>query len=327
MTDLSVIIVSYNTKDLLLECLTSVFGSSSGILCDVHVVDNGSMDGSADAVAQGFPNVRLIRNPDNRGFARACNQGLREAQGKYLLLLNSDAKIKSEALRELIAFMDRTPDAGAAGGQLIREDGSLQNSFDNFPDLCTELMNKSLLKLLFPKRYPGKHLKFEGPVQVESLIGACMMVRREAMEAVGMLDEGYFFFLEETDWCLRMNDLGWKIYFLPHVRILHLQGMSAARDISSARIEFYRSRYRFFGLHRSFMSRLMLRAGLFLNLCIETFYSLMVSLISGFAYRKEVSRLRVRLKLLAWHLLGCPNHWGLRGKAKTETEKMVQGRP
>ena len=318
MTELSVIIVSYNTKDLLLECLTSVFGSSSGISCDVHVVDNGSEDGSADAVAQGFPNVRLIRNPDNRGFARACNQGLREAQGKYLLLLNSDAKIKSEALHEMIAFMDKTPDAGAVGGQLIREDGSLQNSFDNFPDLCTELLNKSLLKLLFPKRYPGKHLKFAGPVPVESLIGACMMVRREAMEAVGMLNEGYFFFLEETDWCLRMQERGWKIYFLPHVRILHLQGKSAARDIAASRIEFYRSRYRFFSLHRSLTSRLILRAGLFLNLCIETLYSLLISLISGFAYHKEVSRLRVRLKLLAWHLLGCPDHWGLRRQRRRQ---------
>ncbi|MEK6776614.1 MAG: glycosyltransferase family 2 protein [bacterium] len=315
MTDLSVIIVSYNTKDLLLECLTSVFGSASGISCDIHVVDNGSIDGSADAVAQGFPNVRLIRNPDNRGFARACNQGIREAKGKYLLLLNSDAKIGPDSLREMIAFMDKTPDAGASGGQLIREDGSLQNSFDNFPDLCTELMNKSLLKLLFPKRYPGKHLKFADPVQVESLIGACMMVRREAMDAADLLDEGYFFFLEETDWCLRMQEKGWKIYFLPHVRILHLQGKSAARDISAARIEFYRSRYRFFRLHRSFTSRLILRAGLFLNLCIETLYSLLISLATGFAYRKEVSSLSVRLKLLAWHLLGCPDHWGLRGKA------------
>lgn len=172
-------------------------------------------------------------------------------------------------------------------------------------------MNKSLLKRLFPRHFPGKHLTFPGPVEVESLIGACMMVRCEAISSAGLLDPGYFFFLEETDWCLRVRERGWKIYFLPHVKVLHLQGQSAKRDPAAARIEFYRSRYRFFALHRSLISRLILRFGLMAKLFVESGYSLLAVLASGFLYRREVVRLGVRARLLLWHLLGCRCHWGL----------------
>lgn len=312
MIDVSVVIVSYNTKDLLVQCVTALSEALTSIQHEVIVVDNGSADGSADAVEKGFPRLCLIRNRDNRGFARACNQGLRMAEGKYLLLLNPDAIISQEALSGMIHFMENTPNAGAAGVQLVREDGSLQNSFDNIPDLGTELLNKSLLKRLLPNRYPGKHLKFTGPVEVASLIGACMMVPREVIDTAGFLDEGYFFFLEETDWCLRMARQGWKIYFLPDLRVVHLQGQSARQDPASARIEYYRSRYRFFALHKSKFSRGVLRMGLIFNLCVEIIFSFLASLVTGFSYRKEVSRLHVRLKLLAWHLRGCPVDWGIK---------------
>jgi GT2 family glycosyltransferase len=314
VTDLSVIIVSYNTRELLLQCLSSVLRALVSVTHEVIVVDNGSADGSPDAVEKKFPQLHLIRNQENRGFARAVNQGLQKAGGRYFLLLNSDALIDSEALTKMISFMEKTPDAGAVGGQLVRKDGTLQNSFDNCPTLCTELLNKSLLKRLFPKRYPGKHLKFTGPVEVESLIGACMMARREVLNSVGMLDESFFFFLEETDWCLRMREKGWKVYFLPFVNVRHLQGRSANKEPVSARIEFYRSRYKFFSLHRSRVSQVILRAGLFTNLCIEVFYSLLISLASLFFYRKEVVRLRVRLSLLFGHLLGCSRRQGLAGR-------------
>ncbi len=314
MTDLSVIIVSYNTRELLLQCLSSVLRALVSVKHEVIVVDNGSADGSSDAVEKEFPQAHLIRNQENRGFARAVNQGFQKAEGRCFLLLNSDALIESEALTKMISFMEKTPDAGAVGGQLIREDGSLQNSFDNYPTLCTELLNKSLLKRLFPKHYPGKHLKFTGSLEVESLIGACMMVRREVVESVGMLDESFFFFLEETDWCLRIREEGWKVYFLPFVNVRHLQGQSANKDPVSARIEFYRSRYKFFFLHRSRISQIILRAGLFTNLCVEVFYSLLISLTTFFLYRKEVVRLQVRLSLLFWHLLGCSRRQGLAGR-------------
>ncbi len=311
MPDVSVIIVSYNTRDLLLQCLTAVLGAAGSLTVEIVVVDNASEDGSADAVAQRFPGVRLIRNPDNRGFAAACNQGLAEAKGWGLLLLNPDTRVAPNALAEMAAFLKGHPRVGAVGAQLIHEDGRLQNSVANFPTLTTELVNKSLLRRLFPGRYPGKEGAHSGPVEVESVIGACMMVRREALHAVGPLDEGYFFFLEETDWCYRMRAGGWKIFSLPHVRVVHLQGRSARRDIVSARIEYYRSRYRFFALHRSRFSRVVLRVGLFIRLSAEFLFSLFLSLVTLFSLRKERERLRVQAGLLAWHLAACPADRGL----------------
>jgi GT2 family glycosyltransferase len=311
LPDLTVIIVSYNTRDLLLQCLSAVLAGVGSLTVDVVVVDNASEDGSADAVAQRFPQVRLIRNPDNRGFAAACNQGLAEAQGRYLLLLNPDTLVASNALADMAAFLDNNPRVGAVGAQLIHEDGRLQNSIANFPTLATELLNKSLLRRLFPSRYPGKERAFSGPVEVESVIGACMMVSRDALKEVGPLDESYFFFLEETDWCFRMRQGGWKIFSLPHVRVVHLQGRSARRDIVSARIEYYRSRYRFFSLHRPLASRFVLRVGLFIRLSVEFLSSLILSVVTGFSLRKERERLRVRAGLLAWHLAACPDSRGL----------------
>jgi len=309
---LTVVIVSYNTRELLLQCLESLFKGTEGIATEVFVVDNASKDESAEAVEKTFPQVHLIRNPENHGFARAVNQGLKRSRGEYLLLLNPDTTIPQDTLPEMLSFLEDHPNAGAAGPQLLHEDGRLQNSFANFPTLATELLNKSLLRTLFPGRYPGKNRKFSGPVEVESVIGACMLVKREAFHSVGMLDEGYFFFLEETDWCLRMRKSGWKIFFLPHLRVLHLQGRSAGETPLPARIEYYRSRYRFFTVHRPKVSGMILRAGLFIRLVLESLASLLISLSSLFLYRKEVRRLRTRVGLLVWHLAGCPDNQGLK---------------
>ncbi len=313
MPDVTVVIVSYNTRDLLLQCLSAVLDAAASLRLETVVVDNASVDGSAEAVAEHFPQMRLIRNPDNRGFAAACNQGLAEAKGRYQLLLNPDTRVAPNVLAEMVAFLDNNPRVGAVGAQLIHEDGRLQNSVANFPTLVTELLNKSLLRRLFPERYPGKERAPSGPFEVESVIGACMMVRKDALDAVGPLDEGYFFFLEETDWCFRMRQQGWKIVSLPSARVVHLQGRSARRDIVSARIEYYRSRYRFFALHRSLISRIVLRVGLFIRLTLAFLASLLLSLVTGFSNRKERERLRVRAGLLAWHLAACPAGRGLRG--------------
>jgi GT2 family glycosyltransferase len=312
VSDLSVILVSYNTRVLLLDCLASLYRAAESVKMEVFVIDNASRDGSAEAVAESFPQVRLIHNANNRGFAAAVNQGLRESMGRLLLLLNPDTVLGAGTLTEMTSFLDRHREAGAAGAQLIHEDGRRQNSFANLPTLATELLNKSLLRLIRPGKYLRKEGKFTGPVEVESIIGACMMVKKEVCESVGLLDEGYFFFLEETDWCLRMRKAGWKIFFLPHVRVVHLQGRSASQDLTASRIEYYRSRYRFFARHRSWLSRLILRAGLVLRLCVECLSSFLLSSLSCFLYRKEVARLKVRVGLLSWHLAGCPDNRGLK---------------
>ncbi len=311
--DVSIIIVNWNTRELLLNCLSSVLATTSGLAIETIVVDNGSQDGSSEAVRKEFPGVTVIQNDRNRGFARANNQALAGAAGRYFLLLNSDAVLTEGSLQGLVSFMDRTPDAGVAACQFIDTDGSRQNSFDNFPTLATELFNKTILKLLFPARYPSKRRVYREPIEVDSVIGACMLVRAEAVRQVGVLDEEYFFFLEETDWCYRMRRAGWHVYHLPNIRVYHLQGKSKEQSPVNAWIEYYRSLYLFFKKNRGGFSYYVLRAGKALKLAVNL---LLVALGIGctLGMNKGLKRrFRIYSGLLAWHVRGCPKGEGLAG--------------
>ncbi len=322
MIHLSIIIVSYNTKEYLLPCLKSIFEKDDGIFQEVIVVDNGSRDGSGEEVKEKFPFIHLIENKKNLGFAKAANQGLQKASGRYLLLINPDAQVKRGAIEQFVSFMESHPEAGVAGGQLLNSDGSRQNSIANFPSLTTELLNKSLLRWLFPKRFPGKERNDLKPIEVDSVIGACMLVRREAVDQVGLLDEDYFLFLEETDWCFRMKRGGWKIYHIPQAEIIHFQGKSAGKETALAKIEYYRSRYLFFKKHRGFFQWILLTIGLNLKLWVE-FISLMIGcLLTIFTIKKWRTKLSIYATLLQWHLKFCPADMGLKssplGKANRE---------
>ncbi|MFB3883677.1 MAG: glycosyltransferase family 2 protein [Thermodesulfobacteriota bacterium] len=310
--DLSIIIVNWNTRDLLLQCLGAVYQTVRAIDMEVFVVDNGSKDGSAAAVVERFPGTRVLQNQINFGFARANNQALNRAEGKYLLLLNPDTVVRERAIENLLSLMEADPKAGAAGGQLVNPDGSKQNSIVNFPTLATELLNKSLLRWLFPGRFPGKENVYGEPIEVESVIGACMMVRGETVEEVGRLDEGYFLFLEETDWCYRMKKAGWKIYHVPAAQIYHFQGKSAKTDIKGAKIEYYRSRYRFFQKHYGKARCALLAVGLALKLGTEFFSMLVGCTVTFFMLKGWRKRLSLRGHLLWWHLRLCPEGMGLR---------------
>ena len=243
--DISIIIVNWNTRDLLKSCLESVLETIHDISYEIIVVDNASQDGSVAMLQEKYPHVRLIQNTENRGFGAANNQAMRIMTGQYALLLNSDAVLTENAVRELFTFMEAHSDAAMACGQLLSADGSKQNSVANFPNLLTLLTNTSLLEYLFPNRYPSKRYSYDKPIEVDSCIGACLLVRKKTIEDVGMLDERYFFFFEETDWAYHMRNAGWKIFHVPTAFIHHFQGQSIGRDIQS-RIEFYRSRYQFF---------------------------------------------------------------------------------
>ena len=257
--DLTFILVNWNTKDLILEALRSIFHTVHGYEFEVVVVDNGSGDGSPEVIRETFPQTHLILNERNLGFARAANQALAKTTGGYVFLVNSDARVKEGTVHALVTFMEDNPDVGIAGGQLINEDGSRQNSIAPFPSLATELINKRLLRIFFSRRYPGKEGNCSSPIDVESVVGACIVVRRRAVEEVGELDEGYFFFMEETDWCFRMKNKGWRVCFVPHAQVLHLQGASAAMAKAEAKIEFYRSRYLFFARYRGRMRTTLLK--------------------------------------------------------------------
>ncbi len=312
MNDLSVVIVNWNTKEHLLGCLSSFIQRKEEYLQEVIVIDNGSQDESVAEVKRLFPEVVLIENGQNLGFAKAVNQGLRIAKGKYLLLLNPDTLIKNSTVQELITFMECHPKAGVAGSQLLNQDGSKQNSIANYPSLVTELFNKSLLRWLWPERFPGKGREYTQPIEVDSVIGACMMVRREAIEQVGLLDEDYFLFLEETDWCYRMKKAGWKVYHVPHAEVYHFQGKSAEKDKKRAKVEYYRSRYIFFKKHRGFLQYFILRVGLFIKLVMECFSMTSVCILTGFRVKRWRNRLKIYAYLLWWHLKGCPERMGLR---------------
>jgi len=309
MADLSIVIVNWSTREDLLKCLESL----GEFPAQVVVVDNASSDGSAGAVRERFPRVELIENRRNAGFARANNQAFARARGRYILLLNPDTVANGDAIRGLVDFMDRTPRAGAAGLQLRFPDGRLQNSYDSFPTFGSELISKHLMRLLFPGRYPSKRVIPTGPIPVDLVIGACLILRREVVDALGGFDERYFLFMEEADLCFRIWRAGWEIYHLPHHSIIHDARGSKEQATGHAYIEYARSSYRFYSVSLGPARALLLKG---LKTLKVVFVNPTLSLLA-FAFTlgkvpRHRRRLRIRMHLCAWHLLGCPRSWGMR---------------
>lgn len=245
-------------------------------------------------------------NSENIGFARGVNQGLALAKGRYFLLLNPDVKVLPGVLKGLVDFMDQNKDAGLAGVQLLNPDGTKQNSIDNLPSLTQELFNKSLLRFLFPGKYPSEYQEYISPIEVDPVIGACIIVRPEAVKEAGELDPDYFLFLEETNWCFQMKKKGWKIFHLPQLKVYHKQGQSLLDLKSKGRIEYYRSYYRFFKKNYSQISYIILRISRFIKTMINIGINLL-ALIFTLGFKKEYKeKLIIYSHLFLWHLLGCP---------------------
>jgi len=269
-------------------------------------------------VQEAYPQVNLIRNQQNLGFAKANNQALRLIKGRYALLLNSDAVLTEGAVGKLLSFMDLNLQVGMACGQLLNRDSSKQNSVANFPRLVSLICNATILRLFFPKKYPSKRQEYTVPVQVDSCIGACLMVRKAAMDQVGLLDERYFFFMEETDWALTMQRAGWQSWLVPDARIFHLQGQSANLNQSGSasrpasqginvrsRILFYRSRYLY--VQKWHPGEFPLWVVLIvLRLLINSVLNLVGTCITLGMVWECRNRLWLYLQLLAWHLRRCP---------------------
>ncbi len=303
--DISFIIVSWNTQHLLEACLHSIYDTVQDVAFEVIVVDNGSQDGSVTFMKEYFPSVRIIENSNNRGFGAANNQAFAIMKGRYALLLNTDAILTPHAAAHLFSFMESTPDAALACGQLLNADGTKQNSIAVAPSLATLLFNTAVLEYLFPKRFPSKRYTHAKPIEIESAVGACIIVRRDAIDDIGLFDERYFFFFEETDWMWRMRIGGWKLYHVPSARIYHLQGQSIGPSIRS-RIEFYRSRYQFLRKWEGPLYNAFAGAIIFCRLTIN-----LLSMTIGCAatlWRKKNVRDKQRLygQLFLWHLKGCP---------------------
>ncbi|MDZ7372537.1 MAG: glycosyltransferase [candidate division KSB1 bacterium] len=245
--DLSVIIVSYNVRDFLEQCLLSLRSALQGIPHEIWVVDNASRDGSQGMVHRRFPEVKLIENAENAGFARANNQALRHAAGRFICLLNPDTLVKKDTFQRLLEFMDEHPEAGMVGCKILNPDGSLQLACRrSYPTPWVAFTRLVGLSYLFPRsrlfgRYNLTYLSPDEVHEVEAISGSFMLFRREALEQVGLLDEAFFMYGEDLDFCYRFRAAGWKIYYVPTTQVVHFKGESWKRSELDRLRHFYQA--------------------------------------------------------------------------------------
>jgi GT2 family glycosyltransferase len=225
MFDVSTIILSYNTKDLTESAIKSVISDKSEIKNEIIAVDNGSTDGSVTMLEKYKKTglIKLILNKVNNGFAKANNQGISQALGRHILLLNSDTKVKEKAIEYLVNFADKTQEAGVVGARLLNSNGSLQQSCTTFPSLSNEFKRYFLNQ---SKKFDEYTPKGSHPTKVESLSGAAFLITKKALEKIGKFDEKYFFYYEDIDYCKRVHDGGLGVYYLPKAVIVHYAGSS-----------------------------------------------------------------------------------------------------
>ncbi len=253
--DLSIVIVNWNTKDLLRGCLTSLCDSDGDFAFETVVVDNCSSDGSAAMVREEFPQVSLIESEINGGYAYANNQGLRCFQARHYLLLNPDTVLPPDALQRMLEFMETHPEVGIAGPKLVMASGELDMACRrSFPTPENSFYKLFGLSRLFPDserfgQYNLTHLDPDEVAEVDSVVGAFMMVRREVVEEVGCLDEQYFMYAEDLDWAYRAKRAGWKVYYYPEVTVLHYKRQSSQQNKDRADYEFWRAMYIFYRKH------------------------------------------------------------------------------
>jgi GT2 family glycosyltransferase len=245
MSQISIIIVSWNARDYLRQCLASLFSESCRHPLEVIVVDNASADGSPEMVAKDFPQVRLIRNAENLGFARANNIGISAATGKYVSLVNSDVKILPDCFNRLVEYAEAHPDVGMVGPRVIGGDGKLQRSCRGFPTVWNMFCRALALDSFFPgtRLFTGYSLRYwpqDTVHPVDILSGCFWLARRQALDEVGLLDESFFMYGEDMDWCKRFWKQGWKLVFVPEAEAIHYGGASSA----NAPVRFYIERHR-----------------------------------------------------------------------------------
>jgi GT2 family glycosyltransferase len=294
MLDLSIIIVNWNVRDLLRDCLRSIDAGRGGLALEVIVVDSASTDGSAEMVTTEFPWVRLIARPDNVGFPRGNNIGLAQAQGRYLLLLNPDTRVIGEALPVMVEHLSAEPDIGALGPQLLNTDGSVQSSRRRFPTLATGFFEGTWLEGLAPgvlRRYYALDLPDDAKSDVDWLNGACIMIPRRVYDEVGGMDEAYFMYSEELDWCRRIKTAGWRVVYYPQAQILHHYGKSSEQAVMARHINFQRAKLRYYRKYHGWAQTFILR--LFLLLVYA--WQLVLELVKGaLGSKRELRRDRVR---------------------------------
>jgi hypothetical protein len=261
MINLSNIIVSWNAKEYLDECLQSIDKNAPHFKFETIVVDNASTDGAPDLVAEKYPQVHLIRNPENLGFAKANNVGIEKSEGKYVCLINSDAVVLKDCLDLMCRYMDEHPDIGVLGPKVLNRDGSLQPTCREFPTFWKNICNAMALNKLFPKSsmfggYTMMDWSHDTVRDVDFLSGCFMMVRRSAIEQVGLLDDNFFFYAEDKDWCKRFWKAGWKVVYFPHAKAIHYLYGSSDKDPVKLYIQQTKANLQYYSKHHNFISKM-----------------------------------------------------------------------
>jgi GT2 family glycosyltransferase len=305
MVDLSVVIVNWNVCDLLRSCLSSIaagspFGDGHGMsevapsrligqmspdpeyrqsarasdsaagAIEVIVVDSGSSDGSLEMVRREFPWARVIANSQNVGFIRGSNQGIEASQGRYVLLLNPDTEIVGDALSVMVDYADANPQVGALGPQLRYPDGTIQSSRRRFPTLATAFLESTVLQRWLPRHrvlddYYVRDQSDDDTQEVDWVVGACLLLRREAIAQVGLLDESVFMYSDELDWCRRARSVDWRVVYLPAAQVVHHEGKSSDQAVVARHVHFQRSKIHYFRKHYGPLAGAILRLFLLLT--------------------------------------------------------------
>ncbi len=288
--DVSIIIVSYNTKELTLKAIESVVNTIKNISYEVFIVDNASTDGSIEAIEKICnKNIKLICNKENLGFSAANNIAIRKAVGRYILLLNSDTIVKPDAIEMSIKYMDKDKEKaiGALGCKVVLRDGTLDKACKRgFPTPWNSLTYFLKLDKLFPsnKKFGGYHLTYikdNDIAEVDCVMGAFMLLRKETIEDVGLLDEAFFMYGEDVDWCYRIKKAGWKIMYYPKAEIIHYKKASSAKKGSKTIKEFYKSMHIFYNKNFSDKYNIIIKILVYLGVEVQLFLALFKNLIKA----------------------------------------------
>ncbi|MCK4404044.1 MAG: glycosyltransferase family 2 protein [candidate division Zixibacteria bacterium] len=280
--DLSIIIVNYNVKDLLRRCLSSIFGFQKDVNFEVMVIDNNSEDQSTKMVSGKFPQVKLLENKRNLGFSAACNQGIKKSRGRHILLLNPDTEFTAGGITKMVEFMDAHPQVGICGPRMIDPQGKVHFSCRSFPSYLTAISSdQSILNRLFPGNpLSRKYLLIKDQDQsqikeVDWVSGSCLLTKREVFEKIGLLDELFFMYVEDVDFCYRAKNAGFSVYYFPNVEIVHYIGESTKKRRLWMQTEHHRSMYHFFRKHHH--PNVVLKGIVFLSIWIRLWFAIWTS--------------------------------------------------
>jgi GT2 family glycosyltransferase len=279
---------------MLADCLQAVDTTLEDLAYEIIVVDNGSIDGSQAILAERFPQAQLIQNEENVGFAGANNQGMALSQGRYVLLLNSDAMLLPDSIRAMLDLAESQPDIGMVGAHLLNTDGTFQASHTPFPNLWQEFLilsglGRTFIGPSYPSRGPDED---KGPQRTDYVEGACMLVRREAVDDVGGLDEGYFMYAEEVDWCYAMRQKDWQVWYHPAAKVIHFGGGSSQNRRPQREGDLYRSRVRFFRKHYGHRAAQLLKLQIYGFTILKAIGHGLLRLMSRGRYGRPVVSLR-----------------------------------